>query len=451
MFGVTTADLQPAGEQMLALAAEMFPWHRSITGSGLRQTLGRIAQEIPLSLHEVPSGTAAFDFKIPLEWTIRDAYVANSTGQRMIDYHACNLHVVNNSQGVRRVMTWNELQPHLHSLPEKPAWIPYRTAYFRDEWGFCLAHHDREKIAARGGEQRYTICIDAEHRPGSLTYGECFLPGETEEEVLLHAHICHPSLANDNLSGIVVAVALVQALSLWPRRRYGYRFVFAPATIGAIAWLSRNAETLPRIRHGLVLALLGDSRPLTYKRSQQHNATIDWALIHVLSERGQEYRILDFEPWGYDERQFCSPGIDLPMGRLSRSTEGEYAEYHSSADNLSLLSAASLAESLECLLATMRLLEDDVVYQNKAPRAEPQLGRRGLYSGFGTIGIDPALQQAVLWVLNQSQGTRGLREIAQRSGISMELIQQASELLLKHDLLRRISHNTTQGRGMHEA
>ena len=450
MSGATTAELQLAGEQMLALAAEMFPWHRSITGSGLRQTLGRIAQEIPLSVHEVPSGTAAFDFEIPLEWSIRDAYIADSTGQHVIDYRASNLHVVNNSQGVRRAMTWNELQPHLHSLPENPAWIPYRTAYFREEWGFCLAHHEREKIAARGNEQRYEVRIDAEHRPGSLTYGECFLPGETEEEVLLHAHTCHPSLANDNLSGIVVAVALAQALSRWPRRRYGYRFVFAPATIGAIAWLSRNAETLPRIRHGLVLALLGDSRPLTYKRSQQHSATIDWAFIRALSELCPERRILDFEPWGYDERQYCSPGIDLPMGRLSRSTEGEYAEYHSSADNLSLLTAASLAAALACLLKTMQLLEDDVVYQNTAPRAEPQLGRRGLYSGFGATGVDPALQRALLWVLNQSQGTRGLNEISQRSGITIELVRQASELLVKHDLLRRISQNITQDRDMHE-
>ncbi len=433
----TTKETRPhdTGERMLALAAEMFPWHRSITGAGLRQTLERIATEIPLKLNEVPSGSTALDFEIPLEWTIRDAYVADSSGRRVIDYRASNLHVINDSQGFRSLLAWSELEPHLHSLPEKPDWIPYRTAYFRQEWGFCISHRQRMQLAQRGPQERYEVSIDAEHQPGSLTYGECVLGSESEEEVLIHAHACHPSLANDNLSGIVVAVTLAQLIAHWPRRHYRYRFVFAPATIGALAWLSDNPNASQRVRHGLVLAQLGDSAPLTYKRSQRHSASIDSIVTRVLRERQQPHRVIDFQPWGYDERQFCSPGFDLPVGRLTRSADGEYPEYHTSADNLSLLRADSLDDSLACLVQIVRTLEEDVVYRNVSPYGEPQLGRRGLYAGFGRTGPAPQLQKAVLWLLNQSNGRRGLLEIAERSGLDLELLRRAAELLREHKLL----------------
>jgi aminopeptidase-like protein len=425
----------PAGEQMLALAAELFPVHRSITGRGLRHTLERLAREIPLQVHEVPSGSKALDFTIPLEWEMRDAYVADASGQRVIDYRGSNLHVVSHSQPFRGKLSWSELDPHLHSLPDRPNWIPYRTAYFREEWGFCLAQAERERLAARGSDKRYEVVIDCEHRPGALTYGECFVPGRTRADVLIHAHTCHPSLANDNLSGIVVATALAQQVARWPQRRYGYRFVFAPATIGALAWLSRNQDTAKRVHHGLVLAQLGDAAPLTYKRSQRHTASIDWAMVRALRDRAG-HRVLDFQPWGYDERQFCSPGFDLPMGRLTRSADGEYPQYHTSADNLSLLSAESLADSLQCVLQALQSLESDPIYRNTSPCGEPQLGRRGLYAGFGRSGPDPQLQRAVLWVLNQCDGRRGLLEIAERSGLADSVIQQAANILCEHGLLQ---------------
>jgi aminopeptidase-like protein len=332
-------------------------------------------------------------------------------------------------------MTWSELDAHLHSLPEKPDWIPYRTAYFREEWGFCLAHHEREKLAARGPTERYEVVIDAAHRSGSLSYGECFLPGATEDEILIHTHVCHPSLANDNLSGIVVAVALARQLTASPRRRYGYRFVFAPATIGALTWLSRNRETVARIRHGLVLAQLGDAAPLSYKRSQQHQATIDWAMLRTLRERGAPHRVIDFQPWGYDERQFCSPGFDLPVGRLTRSADGEYPEYHTSADNLSLLSAEALVDSLACLIEVFRSLEDDCVYRNTVPYGEVELGRRGLYAAFGQNGYGADSQRAIQWLLNQCNGRRGLLEIAERSELDLDLLRRTAALLCKEGLL----------------
>jgi aminopeptidase-like protein len=432
-------ELQLTGQRMLALATELFPWHRSITGEGLRQTLRRIADDIPLQIHGVPSGSPALDFTIPLEWDIRDAYVADASGQRVIDYLASNLHVVGYSQPVRREMTWAELEPHLHSLPQQPDLIPYRTLYFREGWGFCLTHQQRQQLAARGANERYQVVIDAEHRPGSLSYGECFLPGSSDDEILIHTHTCHPSLANDNLSGIAVAVALAQHIATWPQLRYSYRFVFAPATIGALAWLSRNRDTVQHIRHGLVLAQLGDAAPLTYKRSQQHTATIDWAMVRTLRERGQTHRVIDFQPWGYDERQYCSPGFDLPVGRLTRSADGEYPQYHTSADDLSLLSAVSLGDSLSCLLELFQSLEHDVIYRNAASYGEPALGRRGLYAAFGQGGYGSEQQHAILWLLNQSNDRRGLLEIAERSGLDLPLLRQTAELLADHGILDCVS------------
>jgi aminopeptidase-like protein len=324
-------------------------------------------------------------------------------------------------------------------LPEKPDWIPYRTAYFREQWGFCLPHRQRLELAARGPAERYAVVIDAVHRPGSLSYGECFLPGTSGEEILLHTHVCHPSLANDNLSGIVVAVALARHLAALPQRRYGYRFVFAPATIGALAWLSRNRESLGRIRHGLVLAQLGDAAPLTYKRSQQHQATIDWAMTRTLRERGQPHRVIDFQPWGYDERQFCSPGFDLPVGRLTRSADGEYPQYHTSADNLALLQPESLADSLACLVETLASLEDDRTYRNTLPYGEAELGRRGLHSSFGQSGYGGDSQRAIQWLLNQSNGRRGLLEIAERSSLNLNLLRHTAASLCEQNILKCVS------------
>lgn len=438
----STIDRQQAGDEMYALAAEMFPWHRAMTGAGLRQTLERIAQEIPLTIHDVATGTPVLDFQIPEEWGIRDAAVSDLSGERVIDYRRSNLHLMSHSQPVCREMTWRELEPHLHSLPDRPDWIPYRTAFFRAEWGFCLSHRDRLELAARGPDCVYRVWIDAEQRPGALHYGECFLPGQTEQEVLISTHVCHPSLANDNLSGVAVAIALAQQIARWPVRRFGYRFLFAPATIGVLAWLSRNQACASRVQHGLVLAQLGDRGPLVYKRSRRQHASIDHAMLRVLRNRNQPYAVRDFTPWGYDERQFCSPGFDLPMGRLTRTPDGEYPEYHTSADDLALIRPECLADSWECCLEALQLLEADPVYLGTQPYGEPQLGPRNLYAGYGRSGLTPELQRAVLWVLNLADGRHGLVDIAERSGLEDSLLAEAVQLLLEHQLIREANPAT---------
>ena len=278
------------------------------------------------------------------------------------------------------------------------------------------------------------VCIDATLKDGSLTYGEIYLPGESPDEILLAAHICHPSLTNDNLSGIAIATFLAQYLAT-QQRRYSYRFIFVPATIGAITWLSQNKPHLDRIKHGLVLALLGDPGQTTYKKSRCGNAPIDRVMDHVLRHAGSDYTIVDFEPFGYDERQFCSPGINLPMGCLMRTPNGQYPEYHTSADNLDLVKPAALADSWEKCLAVIDVLEHNYVVRNLKPDGEPQLGRHGLYQAYSERHNNADLQRAVLWVLNFADGTRDLLAIAERSGLSFSLVRDAAALLVEHELL----------------
>ena len=400
-----------AGAQMHALVGELYPICRSITGEGLRQTLARIAQEIPLQTHEVPSGTRAFDWTVPREWNIRDAYVSNSRGERVIDFRRHNLHVVNYSVPVRARMSLAELRPHLHSLPEQPDLIPYRTSYYKEAWGFCLPHRQLEQMP----EDEYEVCIDSDLRDGSLSYGECLLEGETPQEVLVSCHACHPSLCDDNLSGIAVAVFAAKRLAPM-RRRYSYRFLFVPGTIGAITWLSRNEQQVQKIRHGLVLTCLGDRAGFTYKRSRRGDAEIDRVVEHVLHHSGEPARLVAFSPYGYDERQYCSPGFNLPVGCLMRSEHGTFAQYHTSADNLDFVDPQALERSLETLLQVFHVLENDGTWLNLRPHCEPQLGRRGIYGDMGGAQIRH-LDLALLWVLNGSDGASSLLDIAQRSGL----------------------------------
>lgn len=415
-----------SGEWMRELIARAYPICRSITGDGLRQTLALLQDYLPLELTEVPTGTRVLDWEIPNEWNIRDAYVADSSGRRVIDFREHNLHVVNYSAPVRRRMRLDELRPRLHTVPGQPDWIPYRTSYYNADWGFCLSERRLEKLQ---DDEEYEVVIDSTLEPGALSYGELLIPGASDEEVLISAHCCHPSLCNDNLAGIAVAVALARELRE-RRKRYSYRFVFAPGTIGAIAWLAANREAGARVRHGLVLALLGDPGPQTYKRSRQGNAVIDRAAAHVLGGA----RVRDFDPEGYDERQYGSPGFNLPVGRLTRSPHGEYPEYHTSADNLDLVQPAFLEESLANVRAILDVVERNRVYRNLAPYGEPQLGRRGLYQHFGGPGGE-ARRKAVLWVLNMSDGQTPLLDVAERCGIAFREIAEAAELLLRHELL----------------
>jgi aminopeptidase-like protein len=424
----TIASSVGAGERMHALATELFPLCRSITGDGVRETLGVIGKRIPLEVYEVASGAQVLDWTVPDEWNIRDAYVATGDGTRVVDFRASNLHVVSYSEPVRAKMTLEELRPHLHVHSDNPDWIPYRTSYYERAWGFCLARRVLDGLS----EDTYEVVVDSTLGPGSLSYGECFLPGETVDEVLLSTHVCHPSLANDNLSGIVLLTELA-ALLAERQRRLSYRFLFVPGTIGSITWLARNEEALGRIRAGLVVACVGDAAPLTYKRSRRGDALVDRAGAHVVGRSGG--RLLDFVPWGWDERQFNSPGFDLPVGCLTRSLEGEYPEYHSSADDLALISAESLAGALEAALEILDVLERDRVCVNLSPKGEPQLGKRGLYPATGG-GAAHEEQLAMLWVLNQSDGTVSLLDVAERSGLSFSAVSHAAERLEQAGLLR---------------
>jgi len=397
-----------------------------------------LGEWIPLTLHEVPTGTPVLDWTVPEEWAIRDAWIATPDGRRVVDLADSPLHVVQYSYPIRTRMTLGELRPYLHTLPSQPDLIPYRTGYYTPTWGFCLAQHTLDALAEAGGEgQPLDVCIDSELFDGALTYGECVLPGESDDTVLFSAHACHPALANDNASAMVVAAALAAELAARPSRRYTYRFLFAPGTIGAIAWLARNRADLGRIRHGLVLANLGDPGGFTYKLSRAGTLgplrPIDRAVALALRNDGVQLR--PFEPTGYDERQFGSPGFDLPVGRLTRTPHGEYPEYHTSADDLGLVRPEALAESLDVLRDVVDVLEGEATYRNTRPFGEPQLGRRGLYDPIGGKPNAPDVQRALLWVLNLSDGGHSLVDVAEHAALPFPAIREAADRLLDADLL----------------
>lgn len=427
------SDFPALGQQMYALAERLFPICRSITGNGLRETLRIIQQEIPLTLHEVPTGTAAFDWVVPREWNIRDAYIKNSRGEKVVDFKQNNLHVLNYSTPINARMSLEELRPHLFSLPDMPDWIPHRTSYFNDNWGFCVTHRQLEALP----DDVYEVVIDSSLEPGSLTYGEMTIPGESEEQILLFAHCCHPSLANDNLSGIAVIVELAKILRA-SSLRFTYRCIFAPAAIGCITWLSQNQSELSKVKLGMVAALLGDPGQLSYKKTQAGDTLIDRASLHVLRNRNMPFRTLEFSPFGYDERQFASPGINLPVGRLTRTPNGAFPEYHTSADNLSLITSSALADSLKAYCAIFALIENNHLYQSNFPYCEPQLGKRGLYRTTGGHGNPEQRQMAILWVLNQANGQHDLLDIAERSGLQFEIIAGAAEELAAADVIRKV-------------
>jgi aminopeptidase-like protein len=441
-------DLARVGAEMHALVRELYPICRSITGEGVRQTLRALARVAPLQSVEVPSGTPVLDWTVPPEWNVRDAFVADASGRRVIDFRASNLHLVSYSVPVRARLSLAELRPHLHTLPERPDWIPYRTSYYDETWGFCLTQRQLDALP----DGQYDVVVDTTLAPGHLTYGELVLPGQLEDEILISTHVCHPSLADDNLSGLVVSAFLARHLAARPGRRHTLRFLYAPGTIGAITWLARNRATASRVKHGLTLTCLGDGAPFTYKRTVGGAATIDRAAAHVLGRRSDAAdaadaagaagaavpsganQVIDFFPYGYDERQFNSPGFRLPVGSLMRGRHGQFPEYHTSADNPAFVSAARLAESFDVLAAIIDVLDGDRRYRNLAPEGEPQLGKRGLYRAVGGTNI-PNLQLAMLWVLNLSDGQHTLLDVAERADMDFFTLRVASDLLVQHGLL----------------
>ena len=429
----TMAAATALAGRALALATEIFPIGRSITGQGVRETLRCIGNRIPLEVSEVPSGTPVFDWEVPPEWNVREAYIADGAGRRLVDFRRHALHLVGYSIPVRARMTLNELRPHLHTLPQTPDWIPYRTSYYSKAWGFCLA----ESELATWPDGEYEVVIDAELKPGHLTYAECLIRGAVEQEILVYTHTCHPALANDNASGMAVATVLAEE-ALKSRPNLSYRFIFGPGTIGSITWLARNESRLPAVRGGLTIGLLGDVGPLTYKRSRRGTTEIDLIAAQAVRELDPNAKLLDFSPYGYDERQFCSPGINLPMGRLTRSANGAYPEYHTSADNLSLLRADALAQSILAIATTLNRIDGNRLFRNRSPKGEPRLGRRGLFRATG--GTNPGdFEHAMLWLLSLSDGAHGLRDAQAVSELDMDVLERAATALIEAGLLEEVA------------
>jgi aminopeptidase-like protein len=438
-------DLTSLGQELHRFAADLYPMCRSITGNGIRETLSQIKNRIPLQTFEVPTGTQVYDWTVPKEWNIRDAYIADPGGKRVVDFQQCNLHVLNYSTPVHGTMPLKELKPHLYTIPDHPDWIPYRTSYYKEDWGFCVSHN--QMLALKEGD--YEVCIDSTLENGHLTYGECYLRGQSTDEILISCHACHPSLANDNLSGLTVATFLAKSLS-GRDLRYSYRFVFIPGTIGAITWLAQNRDAVGRVRHGLVLTCIGDAGGFHYKKSRQGNADIDRVATHVLRHSSDFAEILDFSPYGYDERQYCSPGFNLPVGCLMRSVWGSFPEYHTSADNLDFIKPLQLAGSLLVCATILDVLENNRWYRNESPYCEPQLGRRGLYRSTGGESGGEEIM-ARLWVLNLSDGEHSLLDIAERSGIVFATIYAAADLLCQQGLLSVVTNDAGEAKACGEA
>lgn len=424
------------GGMLHALLGDLFPINRSLTGEGVRETLARLGRDIELDVHAVPTGTKVLDWEVPKEWNISGATIEAMDGSVLVDWRTNNLFVVGYSIPVDGVFTRAELAPHVHSLPDQPDLVPYRTAYYAETWGFCIPH----SLWTSMGDGPFRVRIDSRLEPGVLNYGECLVPGTSDREVVVSVHCCHPSLANDNLSGIVVAHALARRQSTM-RRRLGYRFLVIPATIGAITWLARNEDRLDRIEAGLVLTCIGDDGPFHYKSTRRGNTITDKAVAHVLRTSGLPFETAPFTPYGYDERQYGSPAFDLPIGCLMRAVHGQFAEYHTSADNPDFISPAALNASFHLVARVLDILDGNETFERVDGRGEPQLGRRGLYRAIGgQKEAGGATQMDLLWVLNLADGDHSLLDMAERAGRPFESIQSAAALALDADLIRRASH-----------
>jgi aminopeptidase-like protein len=432
---ITPGPRLGTGEALRDLMSELFPLNRSLTGNGVRETLAAIGRFLPLRVVETATGTQLFDWVVPPEWNVQEAWIETPDGGRIADFAKSNLHLLGYSAPTDTELSLDELRSHLYTHPDDPDLVPYRTAYWAETWGFCISRRELEELP-RG---RYRAHVRSTLEPGSLTYGELYLPGGLEDEFLLSTYVCHPSLANDNLSGIVVLSALGEALQN-RRLRHSYRLLWSPGTLGPLCWLHHNRGRLERVTHGLVVSCVGDPGPFTYKQSRRGSAGIDVAAEYALRASGAEYTVRSWAPLGGDERQFCAPGFDLPVGAFSRSPADTFPEYHSSADNLDFVRPEALQGSLEALLRIVEVVEQDEVYVNRSPYGEPQLGRRGLYR---EVGGGSFVEEAMLWVLNLSDGTSGLLDIARHSGLPLTSIRAAADELEAHGLLEPARRRST--------
>lgn len=389
----------------------LWPICRSITGNGLRQSIDILQEILPLVKHEIPSGTQVFDWTVPKEWNIQNAYIICPDGKQIAKFTDHNLHVVNYSIPVNRKLSWEELQPHLHHIPEMPDAIPYITTYYKENWGFCITHNEWKTLPREG---QYHVVIESTLEPGNLTWAECVLPGETDEEILFSTYLCHPSMANNELSGPLAQAFLYQQLAALPKRRFTYRFLFAPETIGVIAFLAERGDQLKEKLHaGYVLTCCGDNGPFTYKRSKHRVSAADRAAEHVLKYHSSKHSVLEFSVGGSDERQYCSPGFNLPVGSLMRTPYQRYKEYHTSLDNKAFISFTALCETVEAYYRICCVLEMNKKYINTIAHCEPQLGKRGLYPS----SVDPLFNREethrLLHFLSFADGHMDLLQIAE--------------------------------------
>ena len=431
---VQRTDGKQSRKRMRQFMERAFPLCRSITGDGVRATLDLVDAELgdtPLLRHEVPTGTPVLDWTVPNEWNLTKATLDGPLG-RVISSDDNNLHVVSYSTPVELELTLDELKPHIYTIPDQPDVIPYRTTYYKETWGLCMSQRQLDSLT----EGTYRVTIDAKLEPGHLTYGEAVLPGMTDGEILLTTHICHPSMANDNLSGIAALTEVVRRLATMGTLRHSVRVLFIPGTIGSITWLERNRKSIDRIVAGLVLAGAGDKAPPTYKRSRRGSSRIDMVMSRLVENSGGT--VIDYYPYGYDERQFCSPGFDMPVGRLSRSMHGTYPQYHTSADDLGFVDDDTLAGSVELVMDAVLAIDGETRYINTQPHGEPQLGRRGLYGAVGGAVNSKSAEMALLWLLAYSDGEHSVADVARMSKLPIESLETAAEALIAAELLDRV-------------
>jgi aminopeptidase-like protein len=423
------------GLQMYLWAKDLFPINRSITGEGLRLTLYYIKNILPtLKIYNVPSGTKAFDWQVPEEWNVKDAFIKDSKGKIIVDFKKNNLHLVGYSCPIDRWVELSELNKHLHSIENLPNAIPYITSYYNRNWGFCLTHNQRKKLK----DQKYHVLIKSKFSSGNLNYGEIILPGKTKKEIFISTYICHPSMANNELSGPILATALAQWLKSQEKTHYTYRIIFIPETIGSVVYINKNLAKLKKnVIAGFNLTCVGDNRMYSYMPSRKGNTISDKVAKYVLSKYIKKFKEYTFLERGSDERQYCSPGVDLPIVSIMRSKYHEYPEYHTSLDNLSLINPDGLRGSFEIHRKIMTILELNKIYKNNY-LCEPQLSKKNLYPKISSLKTK-TLTKEIMNVLAYIDGEIDLLDIAIKTKIDFFVCAEIVNKLLANKIIKEIS------------